>query len=593
MPKNPIIKFISCCLFLFIFFQLPAGEFYNLKFKGISKEQISFLESISQLASLEKDKPKTKASLKRRAESDVEGFIKALQSLGYYGAKVEFNINFDTNPPLVLFQIKTGPLYPLKEFNILPDPQYKHFFRLPECIDLENLGIELNQTALPKDIIQGQERLLEILEKLGYPLAKVSKRDVLVDETKKNVVVNIYLNQGPLCYFGPVTILGQESVFDELFYKKITWCEGDIYDPKLIDKTQSKLEGTNLFSSINITHPEEARDGVLPITIQVIERKHRSVAAGVAYSTETGAGVLAEWEHRNISNIGERISFKVNIAQIVQEGRFVYVRPDFGRIGQDFLWIVDSQREITKGFRTFSVSLSGIFERQINDHLRISYGGSFKRITDSHTDNDRVFTLLKSPFQLRWNKTNNLLDPTKGHTISLKVIPSVQIIKPQFIYCINLLTGTYYKAINHNDKYIFATKGVFGTIFGSSRHSIPPSERFYAGSENLLRGYHYLTVSPLNHDDRRPVGGRSMLIFSTELRIRNRNSLGYVLFYDFGNVYRTWLPEIGHKFLQSIGGGLRYDTPVGPLRFDLAFPLNRRKHIDGPFQFYVSIGQAF
>ena len=83
------------------------------------------------------------------------------------------------------------------------------------------------------------------------------------------------------------------------------------------------------------------------------------------------------------------------------------------------------------------------------------------------------------------------------------------------------------------------------------------------------------------------------MIYTAELRVRATECLGYVIFYDFGNVYDNYFPQFNKKILQSVGMGLRYNTPVGPIRLDFAVPLDRRKHIDENFQVYLSIGQAF
>jgi translocation and assembly module TamA len=140
-------------------------------------------------------------------------------------------------------------------------------------------------------------------------------------------------------------------------------------------------------------------------------------------------------------------------------------------------------------------------------------------------------------------------------------------------------------------RHVFAAKLMWGTIIGASRHDIPPPDRLFAGSENTLRGYRYMTVSPLGCDDK-PLGGRSLFIYSLELRNRIGKNFGLVWFYDIGNVYKDFYPEFKKGMLQSVGLGLRYYTPIGPLRLDIAFPLNKR-HIDNRLEAYFSIGQSF
>ena len=187
---------------------------------------------------------------------------------------------------------------------------------------------------------------------------------------------------------------------------------------------------------------------------------------------------------------------------------------------------------------------------------------------------------------------DSILETTKGGSLQLKCIPSLQLLKHQFAYCINSFTGSLYQSLTEDKRHVLAAKVILGSIFGASKHEIPPPERFYAGSDSTLRGYRYLTVSPLNHKGDKPIGGRSMFIYSMELRNRIGDDFGYVFFYDIGNVYRDAFPNLLNKVRQSVGLGIRYYTPIGPLRVDLAIPLNRRK-IDNALEAYFSIGQSF
>ena len=192
----------------------------------------------------------------------------------------------------------------------------------------------------------------------------------------------------------------------------------------------------------------------------------------------------------------------------------------------------------------------------------------------------------------RWSTANSLLDPTKGRTLFLRIVPTTQIVNPKVSYVINTITGIIYKPLTESKNIVLAAKGSLGSIWGSSDIRIPPPERFYIGSESTLRGYNYMTVSPLDENNK-PIGGRSMMVFTLETRYRFNEEFGAVAFYEIGNAFMDIIPQFTKKQRQSIGGGLRYHTPVGPLRFDVAFPLNRRPGIDRAFQFYFSIGQSF
>jgi translocation and assembly module TamA len=152
-------------------------------------------------------------------------------------------------------------------------------------------------------------------------------------------------------------------------------------------------------------------------------------------------------------------------------------------------------------------------------------------------------------------------------------------------------TLTHYQPVLAHPKLTLAGRLSLGSIHGAATGEIPADKRFYAGGGGSIRGYTYQTVGPLLDGD--PTGGRSVLEVSLESRIQIRKNLGLVLFLDGGNVYLDTMPDPEQDLLWGTGLGMRWVTPIGPLRLDVAFPLNRRAGIDDTFQVYVSIGQAF
>lgn len=564
---------------------------YEVQFEGISDSAaLKLVHSVSQLEKLKETPPATLIGLRRRAEGDITNIVQALHSLAYYNAQVHFDIL--NNGGLVAVQITPGPVYPLADFQIRYTQQESSISNL-NSISLTDLKISLGSPALPETILNAEDTLLDQLNLQGFAFATIKKRDVLVDQKAHHVTVILDVEIGPLTYFGKVSISGRERVEESYFYKKLQWREGDLYDPRKVQKTLEALELSGLFRSVNLTHSETPIDGnLIPFTISVVESKQRSVGFGVSYSTELGPGIIGEWEDRNISGDGDKLSFRADLWQVRQEGRLAYLIQGFQCPDQNLLWVFDYHHDELEAFTDSTFSMSGTIERKLSEKLRVSYGGMYKLMRSHNSDQSGTFDLIQAPLQLRWSNTDNLFDPTQGCTINLKSVPSLQFLSPQFAYCINTFTGSVYYSLTKNNRHILAAKLMLGSIFGASKHDIPPPERFYAGSENALRGYKYLTVSPLD-EDHKPIGGRSLFIYSLELRNKVGKNFGLVAFYEIGNVYKNLYPDIGAPMLQSVGLGLRYYTPVGPLRLDVAVPLNRRHHIDGPFQIYFSIGQSF
>jgi len=566
---------------------------YEVEFKGIEDPKIlETIKSVSQLEKLKDTPPATASGLQRRAISDIENIIHALHSLAYYNAKVDYEIV--NEGAAVLVKIVPGPQYPLAEFTI----RYFHGDAeiMPEggAISLKDLKVIIGDPALPETIITAEDIILDQLNLRGYAYPTIRKREAVADQSKNVILVYVEVETGPLTYFGPLKISGLSRVKEGFIYKKLRWQEGDLYDPHKLEKTQEALEMAGLFRSINFNQGTEPLDGnLVPIDLNVLEGKQRSIGYGLNYTTQLGPGITGEWEDRNMFGLGEKLSIRGDIWAKMQVGAFTYLIPDYKIQNQNLIYQIDYEHEHTKAFTEKSLSLSATIERKWSEQLRFSYGLMYKLLRSTRSENNGTFDLIKTPLQFRWSNTDSLLDPTSGVSVLMRIIPSFQILAPRFVYSINSLTTSFYMPLTADKRHVFASKIMLGSIFGSSEHTIPPPERFYAGSENALRGYRFLTVSPIERRHHKPIGGRSLFVYSLELRSRIGENFGLVTFYEIGNVCASYYPNIEKNLLQSAGVGLRYHTPVGPLRLDVAFPLNRRKHIDSLFEVYFSIGQSF
>lgn len=560
-------------------------EKYEVVFEGTQDpEVLKTLRENSKLIELQDRPPKSELALKHRSEEDIPNLIKALHSMAYYNALVKMEYDFSKTPPIVNIHVEPGPIYPLANMTILPESLN---------ISYKDLDITLWAPALPKNILDAEENLVYLLNSQGYPLAKITQREVIADQATKEVSVIFKVDEGPLASFGKTTIIGKKTVLEGFIRNKIKWCEGEIYDPCLIDSTLSALEATGLFKSIAITPKDILEDETsLPIEIDVSEAKHRSVGFGLGYSTQRGPGVTGEWENRNMFSMGERLHFEANLLWKTQEMKLSFLKPDYLRIDQDLVLTSELKRDLTKGFNESSLTLGAALERQLTKKSRASLGVMYKQLYTTDSTNNGDFNLFKLPFQYKWNNTDDILDPKTGSTFFFKTVPTVQFLGRPFIYSINQVIGSAYFPLAQDGKFILASKINLGSIIGAPEGSIPTPERFFAGSESTLRGYNYYTVSPLDHHDD-PIGGRSMLIYTLEGRWRINDQWGVVGFFDAGNVYKPTFPEFDKKVLKSIGIGGRYYTPVGPLRLDVAFPLDRRHGIDSSFQLYFSVGQSF
>ena len=136
----------------------------------------------------------------------------------------------------------------------------------------------------------------------------------------------------------------------------------------------------------------------------------------------------------------------------------------------------------------------------------------------------------------------------------------------------------------------FAARIGFGSLAGADLENIPANRRFFAGGGGSVRGYAFRSLSPMRAGE--PIGGRSLLEGSLEARIRITDTIGIVPFIDAGGAFRESYPDFGERLRFSAGLGLRYYTGIGPIRLDVAIPLQKVAGQRG-YGVYLGIGQAF
>ncbi|MGA8548940.1 MAG: BamA/TamA family outer membrane protein, partial [Stellaceae bacterium] len=161
---------------------------------------------------------------------------------------------------------------------------------------------------------------------------------------------------------------------------------------------------------------------------------------------------------------------------------------------------------------------------------------------------------------------------------------------PNLNFVTNLLSASTYWQVGAQGRTILAGRVALGSLDGASLLQLPADQRIYVGG-GTIRPYGYQLAGPLAPNNE-PIGGKSSLVMNFEARIKVTDTIGVVPFVDAGSYYETSLPQLDQRLLYGVGLGLRYYTPFGPLRLDLATPLYKRS-ADSWIQVYVSLGEAF
>ena len=578
----------------------PAQVAYETRFEGVDDASLAaLLHEVSETLSLQVDAPASVLHLRRRADRDVEHFTRVFQSRGYYGGSVSHDIQRDSSPVAVVFKADPGPQYTLGDVVIraagdtpLPDDA------LPAP---DTLGLRTGAPALADPIANANATLLAHLRARGYPRPRIAKRDVVVDHATQSVSVTYLIEPGPAARYGAPDYQGLARTRPVVVDKLLPWQAGDPYDQRQLTELRTRLYDTGLFATASVEPVvgEMGEDGTTPVRITVTERPHRTMTAGLEYKSDEGVGAQFGWENRNVKGLGHRFRLQSTLATELRALDLRYRIDRFRRLDQalDMSFIIgQEEREAYDSDRLEGLAL---VERTVTPRLTLAAGAGLRIGRVEQLGRKNSHELLYLPLEMRLDRSDDLLDPTRGFRFRARIAPYVDPVGELRYFTKTDADFSHYVGWGHFEtdegrrlpNWVLATRVHLGAIIGESRDGVPADVRFYGGGGGSIRGYRFQTVSPLIGDN--PIGGRSLAEFSIEVRRRVTETLGVVAFIDAGAAFESAYPDFSGDIQFGAGMGVRYYTPLGPLRFDVAVPLNKRDEIDDAFQIYLSIGHAF
>jgi translocation and assembly module TamA len=564
---------------------------YEVAIEGVQDDALrQLLESVSQTRRLIDRPPPSLARLRRRAEDDRANLLQALRSQGYYDGDVSVAMSSAVKPIKVTFKVVPGPVYRFRSVSIAvepPDPA----LRVPTPAEI---GLRLGEPAAAQTILDAEQALLRRVLAQGHALAELGTRRAVVDHETRAMDLTLRVSPGPVTRFGPATIAGLKTIDQDFIENRLDWHEGELITPARLEQARQSLLETGLFSTVLIDVADAVdSEGQVPVTVNVTERKHRSIGLGVRYRTDEGPGGNVSWEHRNLFGQGEQVAVEADGSFIGAQLIGTFRKPDFGRRNQALLGELRLSYDDTDAFKSESLTTQVGLERQLGEGMTVTGGVAFRaeHVEDESNDDKETFGLVSLPVTFKWDRSDNLLDPSKGGRLGVSNEPFVDVIGNGLLFNKTRVDYAHYLQVLDKPEVVLAGRTAVGALVGASRQDVPANLRYYAGGGGSVRGFGYQLAGKLTDNDK-PIGGRSLLELSGEVRLRITESIGAVAFVDAGTVYSSTVPDFSETLRIGAGPGLRYFSPIGPIRLDVGFPLNPRNS-DDTWQLYVSIGQAF
>ncbi|MGH7056486.1 MAG: autotransporter assembly complex protein TamA, partial [Acetobacteraceae bacterium] len=465
------------------------------------------------------------------------------------------------------------------------------------------LALHPGEPARASDVLAAGTRLLAALQKEGYALAKVNPPLAIMHPATDTLDVTFKVKEGPRVDLGPIRIAGLKTVNQSFVRRRLTVHQGDLFSPAALSAARQNLAKLPIFAVVSIRTADAVNaQGQLPVTFLFAERKLHVVSLDGSYSTDLGVGLGASWEDRNLFGNAEdlKLSASTNLGGTAVEGlgylaNATFTKPDFLERDQSLIATLGTVDQSLDAYDQVAINAGLALSRPILPHLRLTFGIAAERERITQDDIRRNFTLLGLPVSLAYDSTNNLLEPTSGVRAALTLTPTASFGPPSAAFVLaQLSASTYFDLSNFAGekpgRSVLALRGLIGSALGVHLTDLPGDKRFYAGGSGTIRGYRYLSVGP-QFPNGHPTGGTAVGTATVELRQRFLSHWGIAAFADAGDVSTSGNP-FGGALRVGAGAGLRYYTPIGPIRVDVAFPLIRQEGGDR-FELYIGLGEAF
>jgi len=550
------------------------------------------------------------AQLRARAREDRDLLQRMLRVYGYYDAQVIRTLGGMRQ------RNEDGERSPRVRFEIVPGKRYSFgtidLGSIDTAPDAEALraafGIHTGDPLSSDKIVEERYDLDLALGESGYPFARISDPELLVDHEVAAGDLTMPVEPGGKFVFGEVTSSLPEFLSGRHLERIARFDTGDTYQRSLELDLRRAIIATGLVSTATVTKretraPQGDAPGEVTIDVDLQKAKVRTIAGAIGYGTEEGVRFEASWEHRNFFPPDGAVKIRGIVGTREQLAGIGFKRNNFRARDQILNVDVYASDIETEAVDARTIALRTSFEKVSNLLFQKPFSWALGAEVLYSDERNRVLGGIPRPRQTYLTSSlfgqatidgsDSLLDPTSGYRLTAFVAPETSRTQgTQTFYLRGQLDASYY--LEASEGFVLAARTRFATIQGAETFQVPPSRRLYSGGGGSVRGYGYQAVGPRN-DFGEPTGGLSQVELSLEARVDTGlldGAVQVVPFFDMGSVSIEPWPDL--RFIQyGAGLGVRYKTGFGPIRVDVGVPLNRNPLFDSPVAVYVSLGQAF
>jgi translocation and assembly module TamA len=615
LPRICLLIFISLCGTAAA--RAADPQAYDVDFASTGDGSMdATLRATSELLSLRSSAPVSPFGLIARARGEIERLKTVMESFGYYQSAATIKIEgFGLNDPgladaltalsgrnaRVSVAFTLGPLYHLRKVSVdgaLPASAQGAF------------TLKSGAPAVAADVLAAGAQVLTALQEQGYAFAKVDPPIAYEDAHDPVLDVSFHVDAGARVKIGEITIKGLQRVHEKLVRHRLLLHPGDQFSPSALERARRDLSGLGPFAAINVEIGAAAdASGGVPITFVVRERPRHAVTLNGAYSSDLGGSGTVIWSDRNVLGNAEQLVISASVINLGggssttgtgYDTSAKFIKPDFGHRDQSLQFSIGAIKQSLQAYDQTAATSGVTLNRKLSSLWTASAGLT---AVDEHVIQEGTtynYTLVSLPLTVSYDSTNlasPLDDPLHGMRDSLSIAPTEALGHPNASFIITQIKLAAYFDLHRlvftdPGRTVLAVRALAGLAQGAGEFSLPPDQRFYGGGSGTIRGYPYQFVGPKFPDHITPIGGTAITAGTLELRQRFGKNFGAAVFLDGGQVSASLKP-LHDQFRFGAGAGIRYYTPIGPIRVDIAVPTSSYSYDPDAFEIYVGLGQAF
>lgn len=544
--------------------------------------------------------PANRFEARRRARSAMEAAQALLRSEGYYQPTLEDDVEGE-DKPVAIVTVTPGRRFMLDQTRvnwIAPVPD-----AATQGIVTKDMALTPGEPGRAADVLAAEGRIVAGLSREGYADARAEPRRVVVDHATFTVQPNFNIASGALVRLDGLQVRTRGPTNPDWVAGLAPWKAGDRYDPEDVAELERRLLDTGVYDGVNVSLAsidQVTADGLRPVVVGLSDRPRSLLEAGATYSTAEGVGVDVFQTRFNRFGRAATLKYGLRFASIDSRLGGEVSLPHWRRPGRTLKLSSYLVNEQTDAYDRSAVSVNADLTQRIGKTSFFTYGlgidagqyteNRFDPVTQAPITFDRDLAIVTGRASAFMDRSNDPLDPTRGYRLYASAQPTAVTGEDTVLFLRTEGQATGYLPLQDGARTVLAGRVRIGSIIGGEELTVPSDRLFYSGGGGSVRGYSYQSINP-RLPDNTPRGGLSLFETSLEVRRDIGRKFQAVGFIDAGAVGFQETPNLTNM-RYGAGVGVRYKLPFGPVRADIAIPLNKREG-DSEFQLYISIGQAF